>query len=135
MAAFFAAHVAYVIFFWGLEAAPRGLLNTGAQVALVFGGAVFVRWLSPWLGKMRLPVFAYAIVILVMGAAALRLGPAYWPVTLGAVMFIASDMILSLQLFKKPADQPAGIVSSLAVWDLYFFGQLLIAWGVLYPLA
>lgn len=135
MAAFFAAHVAYVILFFGLEAAPRGLLNTGAQLTLVFGGAFFVRWLSPWLGKMRPPVFAYAIVILVMGAAALRLDLAYLPVILGAIMFIASDMILSLQLFKKPADQPAGIVPSLAVWDLYFFGQLLIAWGVLNPLA
>ena len=88
-----------------------------------------------WLGEMRWPVFAYTAVILMMGAAALRLDPVYWPVTLGAIMFIASDMILSLQLFRKPADQPAGTVSSLAVWTLYFGGQALIAWGMLNALA
>ena len=135
MAAFFLAHVAYVALFWGLEAAPRDILNTSAQVVLVFAGAGFARWLSPWLGEMRWPVFAYTAVILMMGAAALRLNPVYWPVTLGAIMFIASDMILSLQLFRKPADQPAGTVSSLAVWTLYFGGQALIAWGMLNALA
>ena len=128
-------HVAYVALFWGLEAAPRDILNTSAQVVLVFAGAGFARWLSPWLGEMRWPVFAYTAVILMMGAAALRLDPVYWPVTLGAIMFIASDMILSLQLFRKPADQPAGTVSSLAVWTLYFGGQALIAWGMLNALA
>jgi uncharacterized membrane protein YhhN len=131
MAAFFLAHVAYVALFWGLDAAPRSLFNLAGQVALVLGGAAFVRWLSPSLGAMRVPVIAYAIVILMMGAAALRLHPVYWPVTLGAMMFIASDVILSLQLFRKPADVQAGTGSSLAVWFLYFGGQALIAWGVL----
>ena len=131
MAAFFLAHVAYVALFWGLEAAPRDILNTSALVVLVLAGAGFARWL----GEMRWPVFAYTAVILMMGAAALRLDPVYWPVTLGAIMFIASDMILSLLLFRKPADQPAGTVSSLAVWTLYFGGQALIAWGMLNALA
>ncbi|WP_439619806.1 lysoplasmalogenase [Hyphomonas sp.] len=131
MAAFFLAHVAYVVLFWELASEERTLPVLAAQVVLVFGGAFFVRWLSPYLGVMRVPVFAYAAVILVMGAAALRLHTAYWLVTLGAVMFIASDAILSLQLFRKPADEPAGIAPSLAVWFLYFGGQALIAWGML----
>jgi uncharacterized membrane protein YhhN len=135
MAAFFLAHVAYVALFWGLDFAPRTVLNLTAQIALIFGGAAFVRWLSPWLGTMRVPVFAYAAVILVMGAAALRLDAAYWLVTLGALMFIASDTVLSLQLFCKPAEEPAGVKSSLAVWTLYFGGQALIAWGILRVLA
>jgi len=130
MAAFFLAHFAYAILFWGLAAEDRTLLVLAAQGGLVFGGAFFVRWLSPYLGDMRIPVFAYAAVILVMGAAALRLDTAYWLVTLGAVMFIASDAILSLQLFRKPADEPAGIAPSLAVWFLYFGGQALITWGL-----
>jgi uncharacterized membrane protein YhhN len=135
MAAFFLAHVAYVVLFWGLAAEERTLLVLAAQVILVFGGVFFVRWLSPYLGDMRVPVFAYAAVILLMGAAALRLDTAYWLVTLGAVMFIASDTILSLQLFRNPADKPAGIASSLAVWFLYFGGQALIAWGLVLGLA
>jgi len=135
MAAFFLAHVAYVVLFWGLGADDRTLLVLAAQIVLVFGGAVFLRWLAPWLGEMRIPVFAYTAVILMMGAAGLNRPPVLWPVTLGALMFIASDVILSLQLFKKPADVPAGTVSSLAVWILYFGGQALIGWGLLAALA
>ena len=135
MAAFFLAHVAYVVLFWAMPQADRTLLNLGAQIALVFGGVVFVRWLAPWLGAMRYPVFAYTAIILVMGAAALRLQPEYVLVTLGAVMFVASDMILSLQLFTRPAGETPKAVPALAVWGLYFFGQALIAWGVVYPFA
>jgi len=133
MAAFFLAHVAYVALFWGLPQADRNWLNLAAQIVLVFGGVIFVRQLAPWLGAMRLPVFAYTGVILVMGAASMQLEPQYALVTLGAVMFVASDMILSLQLFTKPAGEPPKLVPSLAVWGLYFFGQALIAWGVVRP--
>ncbi|WP_321488265.1 lysoplasmalogenase [uncultured Hyphomonas sp.] len=133
MAAFFLAHVAYVALFWALPQAERSLLNLGAQFALVIGGVAFVRWLAPSLGPMRIPVFAYTAIILVMGAAALRLPAPFLLVTLGAVMFVASDMILSLQLFTRPAGAPKRVGSSLAVWGLYFFGQALIAWGGVYP--
>lgn len=133
MAAFFLAHVAYVALFWGLPQADRSLLNFAAQLALVLSGVVFVRWLAPRLGAMRYPVFAYTAIILVMGAAALRLQPQYVLVTLGAVMFVASDMILSLQLFARPEGAPKRMLPSLSVWGLYFFGQALIAWGAAYP--
>ena len=133
MAAFFLAHVAYVALFWSLPQADRSWLNLTAQVVLIFGGVIFVRRLAPWLGAMRYPVFAYTAIILLMGAAALRLDPAYALVTLGAMMFVASDMILSLQLFTRPAGAPPRLAPSLAVWGLYFFGQVLIAWGVARP--
>ena len=130
MAAFFLAHACYVVLFWN-----EGV-HTGwdwpvklAQAVLVFGGAAFVHWLAPSIEpKMRLPVILYAGVILMMGAAAFTM-PLL--VLVGALMFIASDAILSLQLFRKPAGEPASVLSSLAVWFLYFGGQALIAWGVL----
>ena len=133
MAAFFLAHVAYVALFWALPQADRTLLNLTAQIVLVLGGVVFVRWHAPSLGSMRIPVFAYTAIILVMGAAALRLPPPFLLVTLGAVMFVASDMILSLQLFTRPPGAAKRMGPSLAVWGLYFFGQVLIAWGGVYP--
>ncbi len=136
MGAFFIAHAAYVPLFWGLAVDERTLPILAAQIILVLGGAGFVRWLAPWVEPgMRLPVIAYGALILVMGAAALALMPSWWIVTLGAMMFIASDVILSLQLFRKPADQPTSIPASLAVWALYFGGQVLIAWGVLQGIA
>ena len=134
MAAFFLAHVAYIALFWSLPQSERSVANLAAQIVLTVGGVAFVRWLTPWLGAMRWPVYAYTAAILVMGAASLRLAPAYSPVMLGALMFVASDMILSLQLFRRPAGEAPRLVPSLAVWGLYFAGQALIAWGMVHPL-
>jgi len=50
-------------------------------------------------------------------------------------MFIASDVILSFQLFVRPADAPKPALPSIALWFLYYGGQALIAWGVLSNLA
>ena len=65
---------------------------------------------------------------------ALRLHPQFLLVTVGAMMFTASDMILARQLFTRPEGAPPQLVSSLLVWGLYFFGQALIAWGLIHPL-
>ena len=135
MAAFFLAHVAYIAWFWGLPQADGSWLVLAAQTGLVLGGMVYVRWLAPSLGEMRYPVFAYAGIILLMGALALRLSPAWLLVTLGAVMFVASDMILATQLFRRTDDAAPKVMPSLAVWGLYFFGQALIAWGGVHPFA
>lgn len=130
MGAFFLAHALYVALFWQLGQGGSPLPVKLAQGVLVLGGAAFLFWLTPSVDKpMRNPVIAYAAVILMMGAAALALPEAYRLVSLGALMFIASDVILSLQLFRKPAGEPASVPSSLAVWILYFGGQVLIAWG------
>ena len=80
---------------------------------------------------MRIPVFAYTGIILLMGVLALRLDPQYLLVTIGAMMFVASDMILARQLFTRPEGAPPQLVSSLLVWGLYFFGQALIVWGMI----
>lgn len=137
MAAFFLAHVFYVVLFWQLGEAGEGwsLPVKIAQTALVVAGAFYIRWLVPWIGKpMRLPVLLYGAVILMMGAAAIALPGAFWPVTIGALMFIASDSILAHQLFCRPAEAPPNKLASYAVWFLYFLGQAAIAWGVLRPL-
>lgn len=137
MAAFFLAHAAYVPLFWHLgEGSDWSWPVKVAQAALVFGGAFFVRWLIPSVEpKMRVPVILYAGVILMMGAAAINLPPVWWKVTLGALMFIASDVILSLLLFRKPKEAPPDVPASLGVWGLYFGGQALIATGAVTALA
>jgi len=136
MGAFFLAHVFYVILFWQLgEGAVAGWPVKAGQFVLVLGGAAYIRWLAPWLGQMRWPVFAYGAVILLMGAAAIALPGEWRLVTLGALMFIASDAILANQLFRRPADAPPNKAASYAVWFLYFFGQAAITWGLLNPAA
>lgn len=131
MAAFFLAHAAYVPLFWQLGEGGWSWPVKAAQTALVIGGVIFLRWLVPYVEpKMRVPVILYTGVILMMGAAAIALPGVYWLATLGALMFIASDVILSLLLFRQPKDRPANIPASLAVWGLYFGGQVLIALGI-----
>lgn len=130
MGAFFAAHVAYIALFWALPQADQSLLILAAQSGLILCGVLFIRWLAPWLPpKMRWPVFLYGGVILMMGAAALRLDPVFLPIMIGALMFIASDVILSIELFKRPEGAPKRPLPSIALWFLYFGGQALIAWG------
>ena len=128
MAAFFAAHVAYIPLFWDGADAARPLFVLGLQVALTFGAAFFVRSLLPWIDKpMRWPVLAYGIVILLMGNAALRLEPTLLLATIGALMFITSDAILSLELFRMADNHRLRPVTARLVWALYYGGQALIA--------
>lgn len=131
MAAFFAAHVFYVILFWSAGQVSGDALNYAARAALVLAGAGYIAWLSPSLGAMRWPVFAYGAVILVMGAAAIALPPGYGLVLIGALMFILSDALLANELFRRPSGEPARFWPSITLWHLYFFGQMLILTGVL----
>jgi uncharacterized membrane protein YhhN len=131
MAAFFIGHVFYVALFWSAGQVSGDLLNYLARGVLVFAGAGYVFWLSPSLGPMRLPVLAYAAVILVMGAAAIALPPGYGLVLIGALMFIASDAILANELFRRPTGEMPRFLPSISLWNLYFFGQMLIALGFL----
>lgn len=136
MAAFFAAHIAYVALFWNLGAdqvSPEmaSAMRYGGPFALAVLGAAYLRWLLPDLGKLRWPVLAYGIVIVAMGILALRLLPDGRWIAGGALMFILSDAILANELFKRPAEAAARVLPSVALWALYFGGQALIAWGVI----
>lgn len=135
MGAFFLAHVFYVFLFWQMGQGGLSLPIKLAQAVVVFSGVTYLFWLVPFIDKpMRLPVIAYAAVILMMGCAALALPLAYWLVSLGALMFIASDAILANELFRKPNDAPPNKPASYAVWFLYFFGQAAITLGLVLPL-
>lgn len=133
MAAFFVAHVLYIVIFWQLgEGAAGGAGVKVAQAALVLAGAFYIRWLAPRIEKpMRLPVIAYGAVILTMGAAALALPAGAWIVTAGALMFIASDAILAFELFCQPPGAPPRRLPAYAIWFLYFLGQAAITFGLL----
>ena len=129
MAAFFAAHVAYMLLFWDIMPGTSAGWQTGAQIVLALVAAGYLGWLLPYLGKMRLPVIAYTAIILMMGAGAIALAPTNTLILVGALMFILSDAILAWQLFREPGRQ--NVAASVTLWLLYFGGQVLIALGVL----
>ena len=130
LAAFLAGHVAYGLLFWR----ERGAVDTPfwATAPLVVLAAAVMLWrLWPALGPLKLAVAAYVAAIVAMVTLSLLLPHARWPATAGALAFMASDAILSFDLFKgaKLAGSPR--LTAWAVWFLYFGGQALIAYGML----
>jgi uncharacterized membrane protein YhhN len=131
MAAFLAAHLAYIALFAGLAPAPFTAATGFVFAALLTPGAWLIAHLWKDFGEMRWPVIAYTLVIAGMGAVATRLPGQMWPVMLGAALFIASDAVLSFNLFKLKEGSPAHAITSRLLWALYYGGQALIAYGLL----
>jgi len=123
---FLLAHVVYAVTF----TVPNGFhpqdLITGAAL-LAFGVAVYL-YLRPGCGKMKVPVLIYVLVILFMVNRALStfFGDAFtttqaWLLSLGAILFMLSDLILAVNRFCHPFE-----ANRLGLF-LYYGGQLLIA--------
>ena len=127
MAAFALGHLAYFLWFLRLGAGAPPLAAT-LGVALLGGGVL--RWIAPRAGALRAPVSAYVGVILAMALAALGL-PDHPLATAGALVFMASDLVLALELFVFGPDlrRPAAYL----VWALYWPAQALILVAALFP--
>ena len=132
--AFALAHLVYIALFIRL---PRGSapfdLGLPGWVGLAGLGVLVLstaRWLVPHTGAMRGPVVGYVLVIAAMAAAALHLDPAFRLTVFGAAMFLASDLILSVQIFRLTPDGGLHRKAGQAVWPLYWGGQALIALNI-----
>ena len=126
--AFFAAHVAFAVYLFG-HMVPLSMftpIEWGMSAALIACTIAFYIWLKPALPKdMKIPVAAYSAVITVMGITALTTTLPSMLVPIGAMLFIASDVVLSVERFKFkfPLDKKIN-------WALYASGQILLAIGV-----
>ena len=121
--AFLLGHLAYI---GGFAAAtpPAGWPVVPAAV-LAAAGVLVGRWLWPRLGRRRLPVAAYIVVITVMvwgamAASADRVLP--WTVAAGAGLFYLSDLLVARERFVR-----SGFVNRVVGLPLYYAGQVLIA--------
>jgi uncharacterized membrane protein YhhN len=134
MAAFGAAHLAYIALFttlgggFGTYAAQP---VRGAIAAVVVGLglgllALLVRRVGP---RMRLPLGAYVVAILGMVCSALTLDAPL--VIAGALLFMISDRLLAIETFLLPAISPLRGWIRYAVWPPYYVGQLLITLGLI----
>ena len=125
MGAFAAGHLAYAAEFWSQGPLPP-LVPALALLALA---ATTEIWLAPRTGALRWPVRIYVVVITLMALAAMTLGADRQIALLGAVLFVASDLLLSLDLFvaKSPALKRA---LSHVLWAAYWSGQALILLGM-----
>jgi uncharacterized membrane protein YhhN len=134
LVSFLIGHLAYVVAF--AHVVPVGAWATAPAIAPVVGAAVVAVYLWPHLGKMKLPVVVYVLVITAMAIGALaavttgerRLldDDAALLLAVGALAFFASDIAVARQTF---------VASSFVnrAWGLpaYYGGQLLLAWSTL----
>lgn len=130
LAAFLVGHGVYVVLFWR-ERGPAGTAFWTVASLVILAAAVMLARLWKSLGALKPAVVVYVLAIVAMVSTSLALPGLRWPATLGALAFMASDAILSFDLFKgvKLAGSPR--LTAWAVWFLYFGGQAMITWGML----
>jgi uncharacterized membrane protein YhhN len=128
--AFLAGHVLYGTAFF-TTAAPGPQTVWAAALSVPASAAAFF-WLRPYLGKMRLPVLIYVVIItlMVIGAATLAgeagSGTAGRRLALaGAVLFYLSDLFVARNRFVKEE-----FGNRLLGLPLYYAGQFMIAFSV-----
>lgn len=121
LSSFLVAHVMYVIAF------AQQFEYDGAKLPFLIAvgvfGVIMAVILTPKLGPMKIPVYAYISVILTMGVfATLCTGAQQYTLLDGAALFIISDSLIAVNKFLKPIPG-----SKYYIMSTYYAGQFLIA--------
>lgn len=130
---FLLAHVFYIIYFTKTKSDQNSFfkLRPIMLIAVIAYLVEFMYILWPTLGAMRIPVLVYGITISTMLSAALwqyqkleNKTALYFIV--GATLFVTSDSLLALNMFKEPFSM-AGIL----IMSTYILAQLFIVLGAI----
>lgn len=115
-----------------LLGAPQDKPELSAMLPLggLLVAGIALTWFRRDLGVIRLVAMVYAGVITLMACAAMWVPWAGWPAMLGVLLFLASDLVLSAELFRLPADAPVRRITAPIVWWTYAAAQALIIIGV-----
>ena len=122
--AFLAGHLIAIL----LYLAHRRSKKTPSQVALavlLLVGVPVIAFLLPTDRAAAPGIAIYAIGLGAMAASAWISRFPRYRVGLGAVMFVASDLLI----FAKIGPLSGSLIPVILIWPLYFAGQALIAWG------
>ncbi len=98
---FLLAHVAYILLMISFRPIKSMKLFVMIFFLLSVAGVMLGKWLVPDNSPMLIPVIVYASTILTMGAIALLTAYKHSLILLGAGLFIISDFVLALGLFKS----------------------------------
>ena len=128
---FLLAHVLYVLIFRSrLGAIKLDFYTALCSLVIIAYYFFFMKFLWPHLGAMRIPVLAYAFVIsgmLWMALQLLRSTSSFrWHIVLGALFFVVSDSLLSIQLFYSSFE-----LAHFYVMLTYLLAQFLLVYGIL----
>jgi uncharacterized membrane protein YhhN len=128
MAAFAVGHAAAIWLYRG-ERRDAGPLDRAAALALLAAGAILPVLLLPAGDARAVPFTVYSLLLCGMAASAWNSRFPRALTGLGALMFVVSDALIAVRI-GAPA---AAATLSLAIWLLYYLGQLLIFTGVSRP--
>jgi len=127
---FLLGHVMYLLVFF-LTPGGNFILRKGSifLAPVLLYGVLLVCWLYDGLGDMKLPVIAYAVVILTMLAGAINRKEkvnsiSYILVLAGAILFVLSDSAIAINKFGHNFTG-----SSIVVMTTYLAAQYLIVTG------
>lgn len=127
---FLIAHIHFIILFLKsagkLDVTKFGVLLIVTVIILYTGFLIKLLW--PFLNDLKVPVFVYSLVLMLMGvSAAVRFQvKGRVLVIIGALFFVASDSILALNKFYAPV-QYGRVLTMLT----YTLAQLIIVLGML----
>lgn len=131
---FLLGHVVYTVTFLMYGGVPGEIIWI-SLILLIFA-VLFYMYLYPGLGKMKVPVALYVLIISAMvtfAAATLFSGAVpkttAWLITLGSISFLFSDVILAINRFRIPMKY-----NRLSLIP-YYLGQFLIAISTYYYLS
>jgi uncharacterized membrane protein YhhN len=129
LSAFLLAQVCYIFFFHGIRMREYIRGNELLLLLVLVYYAILISILSPLLGKMKLPVQIYGVVLSFMWMLAMHtiLGKnkraGLWMI-IGATLFVTSDSLLAFNKFYARFEY-AEIMTMLT----YGLGQLFIVYG------
>jgi len=127
LASFLATHVLYAVVFVLATKGAAAPMSAGRKAMLVIVptfALAYAAVLWPKLGALAIPVMLYIAAIVVMAMLSLRVRAVEVP--LGAVLFMASDSLISLEKFLWQAAWIGPLV-----WITYALAQLTITRGML----
>jgi uncharacterized membrane protein YhhN len=131
---FLLGHVVYAVTFLMYGGVPGETLWI-SLILLIFGVLLYI-YLYPGLGKMKVPVALYVLIISAMvtfATATLFSGTVpkttAWLITLGSISFLFSDVVLAINRFRIPLKY-----DRLSLIP-YYLGQFLIAISTYYYLS
>jgi uncharacterized membrane protein YhhN len=124
LAAFLAAHVFYILAF---SSRLRGPLSLGLLIPFVLYLGFMAGMLGTRLGRMRIPVILYMVVIMAMAVLAAEryhqtAEAGALCALLGSILFVASDSFLAANRFVRPFRW-----AQVGILGTYFAAQVLIA--------
>lgn len=125
VAAFLAGHLVAIVLYLRNRRPKLSVSQLLLAIVLV-PVVVFVTWSMPENRAIAPPMSLYALALSLMAATAWTSRFPRYLTGLGAMLFVASDLLI----FARYGPLAASAIPGLLIWPLYFTGQAMIATGV-----